>query len=50
VAEGVILPREKTREPAGVNAEEKNFRRFADFVIHGVVPDDLKGTDTSADA
>ena len=32
------------------DAEEKNFRRFADFIIHGVVPEDLKGTDTSADA
>jgi hypothetical protein len=25
------------------------LQRFADFIIHGVVPDDLKGTDTSAD-
>jgi hypothetical protein len=32
------------------DAEEKNFRRFADFIIHGVVLDDLKGTDTIADA
>ena len=26
------------------------LQRFTDFIIHGVVPDDLKGTDTSADA
>jgi len=25
------------------DAEEKNFRRFVDFIIHGVVRDDLRG-------
>jgi hypothetical protein len=27
-----------------------SLERFTDFIIHGVVPNDLKGTDTSADA
>src|SRR6266481_4053700 len=35
---------------SALHAYSRALKRFTDFIVNGVVPDDLKGTDTSTDA